>query len=148
MPSVVAPAAEPPKARSPPWRLTRPPTAVPRRLSRLVPALSSRSVPPVFTLNVDPAARLETKALPAPEYVRAPPLTESAPNEPVEGWAAVRVSVPAPILLISGKDASLKRMKRPAKVVLASLKPTFSVGVPSALKTSPEPARPPHVVFR
>ena len=39
-------------------------------------------------------------------------------------------------------------MKRPAKVVLALLKPTLSVGVPSELKTSPEPARPPHVVPR
>ena len=77
-----------------------------------------------------------------------PPLTAKVPKEPLAGWAPVRVSVPVPILLISGKDASLKRMKRPAKVVLALLKPTLSVGLPSELKTSPEPARPPQVVFR
>ena len=77
-----------------------------------------------------------------------PPLTEIEPYEPVEGWAPVRVSVPAPILLICGKAASLKRMNRPEKVVFALLKPTLRVGVPSALKTSPEPDRPPQVVFR
>ena len=76
-----------------------------------------------------------------------PPLTEIAPNEPEAGWAEVRVSVPVPILLISGKATSLKRMKRPAKVVSTLLKPTLSVGLPRALKTSPEPERPPQVVF-
>jgi hypothetical protein len=39
-------------------------------------------------------------------------------------------------------------MNRPEKVELTFLKPTASVGVPTALNTSPEPASAPHAVDR
>ena len=77
-----------------------------------------------------------------------PPLTEMAPKEPVVGCTEDNVSLPVPILLIWPKAASLKRMKRPVKVVSALLKPTLRVGVPNELKMSPEPVSPPQVVAR
>ena len=66
MPSEVAPAAEPPMRRRPPCMLTVPPTAVPRRLLRLAAELSSCRRPPAFTLKIELAEAVETKALPAP----------------------------------------------------------------------------------
>ena len=64
MASAVLPAEEPVKESRPPCRLTRPPTAVPRRLLRLAPLLSSNRVPPALTLKMDWAASVETKARP------------------------------------------------------------------------------------
>ena len=66
MPSVVEPAAEPPRASRPPCRFTEPPTTAPRRLLTLAPELSRRSVPPAFTLNTERAARVDSTAWPAP----------------------------------------------------------------------------------
>ena len=66
--SVVEAVAEPRTERTPPWMLTVPPRAAPRRLFRLSTALSSSRVPPALTLKTLLAAFVETKAEPfAPE---------------------------------------------------------------------------------
>ena len=77
------------------------------------------------------------------------------PKDPAASWAEVIESVPAPTFVKLNITASLKRWRRPEKIVESPFQPTDNVGatcgrppVRKELKMSPPPAKEPHVVVK